>query len=87
MVLIRITRMLRGWISMFKQEVGALLEGMIVQLEELSRRPEQNCQAGWRRSLSSQLVPLGVQSLAYVRSDFDVAESLVMSKWARLFCF
>jgi len=60
---------------MFKQEVGALLEGMIVQLEELSRRPVQNCQAGWRRSLSSQLVPLGVQSSVDAKSDLSMAES------------
>jgi len=39
MVLIRIAKMLRGWLSMFKREVGVLLESRIVRMEELSKRP------------------------------------------------
>jgi hypothetical protein len=39
MVLIRITKMLRGWLSMYKQEVAVVLEELIVKMEELSRRP------------------------------------------------
>ena len=41
MVLIRITKMLRGWLSMFKQEVCVLLESRIIRTEELSRHPAQ----------------------------------------------
>jgi hypothetical protein len=74
MVMIRITKMLRGWLSMYKQEVGVLLEGLIVKMEELSRRPTR---IEWKEEMaaatSSQLAPSGVRSLIDVRSDLDVA--------------
>jgi hypothetical protein len=41
MVLIQISRMLRGWLPMYKKEAGAQLEGLVDKLEELSRRPAQ----------------------------------------------
>ena len=76
MVLARITRILRGWLSMYKEEAREHLEGMIVKLEELSRRPAQ---IEWREEVSmassSQLVPLGAQSLVDARNDSFVAES------------
>ena len=40
-VLIRISRMLRRWLPMYKQEVGVQLEGLVYKLEELSSRPAQ----------------------------------------------
>ena len=58
MVLIRITKMLRGWLSLFKQEVAVVLEGLIVKMEELSRCPAQ---IEWKEEMatatSSQLAP------------------------------
>jgi hypothetical protein len=41
MVLIRIAKMLRGWLSMFKQEVAVGLERLIIKMEDLSKRPAQ----------------------------------------------
>ena len=76
MVLIRITRMLGGWLSLYKKEVGELIEGLIVNLEELSRCPAR---IEWREEVStestSSLVPLGSQPLADVRSDLFQIES------------
>jgi len=70
MVLIRITKMLRGWLSMFKQEVGVLLESRIVKMEELSRRPTQ---IEWKEEMatatSSQSVPSESRSSTDARSD------------------
>ena len=74
MVLIRITKMLRGWLSMFKQEVGVLLESRIVKMEELSRRPTQ---IEWKEEMatatSSQLVPSESRSSTNARSDLSFA--------------
>ena len=70
MVLIRITKMLRGWFSMFKQEVRVLLESRIVRMEELSRCPAQ---IEWKEEMamatSSQLVPSESRSSTNARSD------------------
>jgi len=52
MVLIRIAKMLRGWLSMFKREVGVLLESRIVRMEELSRRPAQ---IEWKEEVATDL--------------------------------
>lgn len=74
MVLIRITKMLRGWLSLFKQEVAVVLEGLIVKMEELSKRPAQ---IEWKEEIavatSSQLVPSEFRSSTDVRSDLVVA--------------
>ena len=52
MVLIRIAKMLRGWFSMFKREIGVLLESRIVRMEELSRRPTQ---IDWKEEVATDL--------------------------------
>jgi len=52
MVLIRIAKMLRGWFSMFKREIGVLLESRIVRMEELSRRPAQ---IEWKEEVATDL--------------------------------
>jgi len=71
--MIRIAKMLRGWLSLFKQEVAVVLEGLIIKMEELSRRPTQ---IEWKEEMgtatSSQLVPSEFQSSAAVRSDLEV---------------
>ena len=74
MVLIRITKMLRGWFSMFKQEVRVLLESRIVRMEELSRRPTQ---IEWKEEMttatSSHLVPSESRSSTNAMSDLAFA--------------
>jgi hypothetical protein len=75
MVLIRISRMLRGWLSLYKKEAGERLEGLIVKLKELSRRPAQ---IEWKeeitRASSSQLDQSDAQSSVDARSDLFTAE-------------
>lgn len=76
MVLVWVARMLRGWLALYKEEAGERLEGLIVNLEELSRRPAQ---IEWMEEVStessSSLVLSGAQSLGVARSDPCVAES------------
>ena len=73
MVLIRITKMLRGWLSMFKQEVGVLLESRIVRMEELSRRPAQ---IEWKEEMATATLSLLVPSES--RSSTDARSDLVL---------
>jgi len=77
MVLIRITKMLRGWLSMFKQEVGVLLESRIVKMEELSMCPAQ---IEWKEEMAtstlSQLVPSESRSSTNARSGLAFARVL-----------
>jgi len=51
-------RMLRGWLPLYKKEAGEQLEGLIINLEEMSRRPGQ---IEWMEEItmtsSSQLDP------------------------------
>lgn len=75
MVLVRIARTLRGWLAMYKKETGEVLEGLIVSLEDLSKRPAQ---IAWKETLtesSLQSDPSGARSSTIARSDLALAVS------------
>lgn len=75
--MIRIAKMLRGWLLMFKQEVAVVLEGLIIKMEELSKRPAQIEQKEeMATATSSQLAPLEFQSSTAIRSDLADANVL-----------
>jgi hypothetical protein len=76
MVLVRVSRMLRGWLPLYKKEAGKQLESLIVKLEESSRHPAL---LTWRQEIvgasSSQLDQLDAQSSTSARSSSVVLES------------
>ena len=68
-------RMLRGWLPLYKKEAGVQLEGLIVKLEELSRRPAQiKWKEGITTALSSQLDQSDAQPSVDARIDLLTAE-------------
>jgi len=75
MVLVRIARMLRGWLVLYKKEDGEYLEG---DRQTGGGVKAPGAQIEWREEVStassSQLVPLGVQSSVDARSDLFTAE-------------
>ena len=81
MVLIRITKMLRGCLSLFKQEVAVVLEGLIVKMEELSRRPAQ---IEWKEKIAAATT-IGVSAFNRCQEWARCCRCFVISKWARLY--
>jgi len=68
--MIRIAKMLRGWLSLFKQEVAVVLEGLIIKMEELSRCPTQ---IEWKEEMGTATTgSIGVSVLSSCRSDLEV---------------
>lgn len=65
MVLIRVSRMLRRWLPMYKQEVGVRLEELISKLEESASCPPW-IEWNMGRTTSSQWDLLGAQSLVSI---------------------
>jgi len=57
MVLIRIARMLRGWLSLYKKEVGEQIEGLIVEFGGVIQAPGANQVEGG--SLSGVCIKFG----------------------------
>lgn len=56
---------------MYKQEVAVVLEGLIVKMEDLSRRPAQiEWTEGTTVATSSHLAPLEFRSSTNVRNEF-----------------